>query len=113
MCDLLWCDPYRADAYPDEASQSNDGNDADEGFDGWDSDDSEEVVYFIFIFVFLFLPLPSRPSFSLFLQEVVVQTTLKAPSATGEDIRFIGNHVRGSGYIFGGAAAEPFLMDNR
>uniref|UniRef100_A0A7S4UPU1 Serine/threonine-protein phosphatase n=1 Tax=Paramoeba aestuarina TaxID=180227 RepID=A0A7S4UPU1_9EUKA len=85
MCDLLWCDPYRADAYPDEASTPE--GDGDEGFDGWDSDDSEE--------------------------EVVVQQALKAPSATGEDIRFIGNHVRGSGYIFGGAAAEPFLMDNR
>ena len=70
-----------------QAAQNSEGNDADEGFDGWDSDDSEE--------------------------EVVVQQALKAPSATGEDIRFIGNHVRGSGYIFGGAAAEPFLMDNR
>mmetsp|Transcript_4369 Transcript_4369/g.5642 ORF Transcript_4369/g.5642 Transcript_4369/m.5642 type:complete len:559 (+) Transcript_4369:761-2437(+) len=85
MCDLLWCDPYRADAYPEESSQPD--GESEEGFDGWDSDDSEE--------------------------EVVVQTTLKAPSATGGDIRFIGNHVRGSGYIFGGAASEPFLMDNK
>jgi hypothetical protein len=42
MCDLLWCDPYRADAYQTTEQEAS-PPEGEEGLDGWDSDDSEEV----------------------------------------------------------------------
>eukprot|EP00211_Chloroparvula_japonica_P000063 CAMPEP_0119132200 /NCGR_PEP_ID=MMETSP1310-20130426/11709_1 /TAXON_ID=464262 /ORGANISM="Genus nov. species nov., Strain RCC2339" /LENGTH=1401 /DNA_ID=CAMNT_0007122819 /DNA_START=214 /DNA_END=4419 /DNA_ORIENTATION=- len=93
MCDILWCDPYRAEAF-----NSNDGGGGEEDDDfgyedgqNWDSDDSD-----------------SDGSSSMRRSEPKIQ----APSDTGEDILFIHNHLRGSGYIFGGSATEPFLRDN-
>ena len=88
MCDILWCDPYRAEAFntPDDAGEDEDDPYGYDDGQSWDSDDSDS---------------DGGGSYRQKQQKKV-----KAPSETGEDILFIHNHLRGSGFIFGGSATE-------